>query len=104
MMRGFGRRRLTGAGLLLGGLMVLGLWAFLGWLVPLLLLGVAMVLAWNRSAVGVAASVLGAGILFWTRMAFGWIAWTVGIVLIGTGILLVAWPSRREVPQDTRGG
>ena len=103
MMAGSGRRRLTGAGLLLGGLMVLGLWTFLGWLVPLLLLGIALALAWNRSAIGAAAAVLGAGLLFWLGMAAGWIAWTVGIVLIGTGILLAAWPARAKISQDTGG-
>ena len=103
MMPGFGRRRLTGAGLLLGGLVVLGSWTLIAGLGPLLLMCIAVVLAWNRSAVGVAASVLGAGILFGLGMAFGWIAWTVGIVLIGTGILLAAWPARAKISQDTGG-
>jgi hypothetical protein len=100
----FGRQRAAGIGLLLGGLLVLGSWTFLGWAVPLFLLGLAVVLAWRRSVVGVAVSVLGAGILFGLGMTFGWIAWAVGIGLSGTGILLVAWPLRNQDLQDAGHG
>ena len=101
MMREVDRRRATGLGLLLGGLLVLGLWAFLSGVVPLLLLGIAGVLAWKWSMAGAAASFVSAGALFWLGMTVGWMAWAVGIALLGTGIVLVAWPSRNRAPQDT---
>lgn len=95
-----GHRRVTGAGLLAGGLIVLGLWTFLGWFVPVLLLLVAIGLAWRHSVLGVGAAVLGAGVLFWIGLTFGWVAWTVGLVLAGSGALLLVWPQAAKKLQD----
>jgi hypothetical protein len=90
----------AGSGLILGGLLVLGLWAFLGWIVPLLLLGIAVILAWKWSGWGAAVSMAAAVSLFWLGMAIGWLAWVVGFTLIGTGMLFILWPRRKIVPQD----
>jgi hypothetical protein len=103
MLKWIGNRRITGAGLLLGGLVVLGLWTFLGGVVPILLMGIAVVLAWRRSAFGVGAAIVGAAILLWLGLTLGWIAWAVGIGLIGMGVLLVGWPRRQIEASDTAG-
>ena len=95
------RRSVAGFGLMLGGVAVLGLWAVLGWGVPVLLLGLAIVLAWKRSAVGVGAAVLGAGLLFWLGLAFGWIAWTVGLALLAAGAGLLIAGGRHELESGT---
>lgn len=92
------RRTTAGVGLLAGGALVLGFWTVVGWLVPVLLLGIAIVLAWRHSALGVAAAVVGAGVLFWLGMAFGWIAWAVGLALLAAGAgLLVAGRGKPEI-------
>lgn len=98
MVLGLDRRRVTGIGLFLGGLLILGFWALLSWVVPLLLLALAAILAWKWNAVAAAISVLGAGSLFWLGMALAWMAWAVGIAMLGTGILMVVWPRRNPVP------
>jgi hypothetical protein len=94
------RRGTAGAGLVVGGVLVLGLWTLLGWIVPLLLLGIALVLVLRRSALGAAATVVGAGLLFWFGLTLGWIAWAVGLVLIAGGLVLLL--GRGKLPADGR--
>ena len=104
MVQWVGQRRATGIGLLAGGLIVLGLWTFLGWLVPNLLLLVAIPLAWRHSIVGVSAAVMCAGVLLWIGLTFGWVAWTVGLLLTGSGVLLLVWPQAAAKPQGSLHG
>lgn len=84
------RRRVAGLALTAGGLSVLGLWKFVGVIVPVLLLGIAIVLAWRRSAAGVAAAVVGAAVLFWFGLTFSWVFLAVGGVLTVAGVTVLA--------------
>jgi hypothetical protein len=95
------RRRMAGTGLVIGGVLVLGLWTLLGWIVPILLLGLALVLAWRRSALGAGAIVAAAVLLFWLGLTLGWVAWGVGLVLIAGGLVLLL--VRGKSAQDGQG-
>jgi len=95
------RRRMAGAGLVVGGVLVLGLWTLLGWIVPLLLLGVALALVLWRSVLGAVATLVGAALLFWLGLTLGWLAWAVGLALIAGGLALLL--ARGKLADDERG-
>ncbi len=91
------RRRTIGAVLLVSGLGVLGLWHFMGTIVPIVLLVAAVVLAWRRSAVGVAVAVVAAAVLFFFGLTLAWVFVAVGAALALGGIAVLVIGGGKQI-------
>jgi hypothetical protein len=93
-------RRLTaGALLILGGLLVVGLWTVAIWTLPGIMVVMAVALAWLRSVQGVLVALVGLALFLWLGMTLAWVVWSVGMVLVCGGILMLAQGRRPPEPK-----